>query len=55
MYENKYKTEWYFLPETAKKIGVVDYIVGEDCDMDAILPNIENEVNEGMQIADAQE
>jgi len=54
LYEHKYKTEWYFLPKVAKEVGVVDYIVGEDCDIDAILPSIEKEVNEDTNIADTQ-
>jgi len=43
-----------FLPKVAKEVGVVDYIVGEDCDIDAILPSIEKEVNEDTNIADTQ-
>lgn len=37
LYNEKYKDEWYFLPQEAKRIGVVDYIVGEDCDIDEII------------------
>lgn len=36
-YDKKYRTEFYFLPEMAKKLGVVDYIVGVDCSMNDIL------------------
>lgn len=36
-YDIKYRVEWYFLPKEAKKIGVIDYIVGEDCDIDEII------------------
>lgn len=36
-YDEKYRKEWYFLPETAKKYGFTDYIIGEDCDIDEIL------------------
>lgn len=36
-YDEKYRKEWYFLPDTAKKYGFVDYIVGEDCDIDEII------------------
>lgn len=37
MYEEKYRVEWYFLPKLAKDIGVVDYIIGKDCDIDEII------------------
>lgn len=37
MYKEKYRVEWYFLPKKAKEVGVVDYIVGEDCDIDEII------------------
>ena len=37
MYDEKYRVEWYFLPEEAFKLGVVDYIVGRDCDIDDIV------------------
>lgn len=37
LYDEKYRVEWYFLPKLGKEIGVVDYIVGEDCDIDEIL------------------
>ena len=37
MYKDKYRVEWYFLPKKAKEVGVVDYIVGEDCDIDEII------------------
>ena len=36
-YKEKYRIEWYFLPKVAKQYGVVDYIVGEDCDVDEII------------------
>ena len=36
-YKDKYKTEWYFLDEEAKKYGIVDYIIGKDCDIDAVI------------------
>ena len=36
-YDQKYRVEWYFLPEKAKELGVIDYIVGVDCDIDDIL------------------
>lgn len=37
LYKEKYHCEWYFLPKKAKEIGVVDYIIGEDCDIDEII------------------
>lgn len=36
LYDEKYRVEWYFLPKLAKEIGVVDYIVGQDCSIDDI-------------------
>ncbi len=36
-YDNKYRIEWYFLPEEAKELGVVDSIVGIDCDLDEVV------------------
>ena len=37
LYNEKYRCEWYFLPHKAKEIGAVDYIVGEDCEIDEII------------------
>ena len=37
LYEEKYRVEWYMLPEEAKKHGVCTDIVGVDCDLDEIL------------------
>lgn len=36
-YDEKYRTEFYFLPQKAKELGVADYIVGVDCGIDEIL------------------
>ena len=36
-YDEKYRTEFYFLPKKAKELGVADYIVGVDCSIDEIL------------------
>lgn len=36
-YAEKERIEWYMLPLEAKQYGIVDYIVGEDCDMDEII------------------
>lgn len=37
LYKEKHRMEWWFLAKEAKKVGVADYIVGEDCDIDEIL------------------
>lgn len=37
VYKEKYRMEWYFLPKTAKEFGVVDSIIGVDCDIDEII------------------
>ena len=37
LYDEKYRVEWYMLPETAKKYGIVDYIVGKDCTIEEII------------------
>lgn len=37
LYDDKYRCEWYFLPHKAKEIGAVDFIIGEDCDLDDII------------------
>ena len=37
LYDAKYRVEWYMLPKEAKAHGIVDYIVGIDCDLDEIL------------------
>lgn len=36
-YDEKYRTEWYFLADEAKENGVCDFIVGQDCTMDEII------------------
>lgn len=36
-YDEKYRMEFYFLPKKGKELGVVDYIVGVDCEIDEIL------------------
>lgn len=36
-YNEMYRTEWYFLPKEGKKIGAVDYIIGQDCDIEEII------------------
>lgn len=37
LYDSKLRVEWYMFAEEAKELGVVDYIVGVDCDMDEII------------------
>lgn len=37
LYEEKYRVEWYFLPKIAKEIGAVDFIVGQDCELNEII------------------
>lgn len=36
-YDEKYRKEWWILPHEAKECGIVDYIIGEDCDISEIL------------------
>lgn len=36
-YEMNMRKEWYFLPQEGKSIGVVDSIIGEDCELDEII------------------
>lgn len=37
LYDDRYRNEWYFLPDEGKKLGVVDFIVGKDCTIDDIV------------------
>ncbi len=37
LYDEKYRVEWYFLPNEGKSIGAVDYIIGEDCGINEIV------------------
>lgn len=36
-YDAHYDMEYYFYPTKGKELGCVDYIIGEDCTLDAIL------------------
>ena len=36
-YKEQFRKEWYFFADEAKKMGFTDYIIGEDCDIDAII------------------
>lgn len=37
LYDEKYRVEWYMLPEEAKEHSICDKIIGIDCDIDEIL------------------
>ena len=37
MYDSIYEKEYYMFPDEAQKLGVVDKIIGVDCDIDEIL------------------
>lgn len=36
-YDSKLRVEWYMFAEEAKEKGFCDFIIGEDCDIDAIV------------------
>lgn len=36
-YDKHIREEWYMFPETAKELGVIDSIIGEDCDLDEVV------------------
>lgn len=36
-YDRNMRKEWYFLPKEGKKIGIVDYILGEDDELDTVI------------------
>ena len=36
-YDSKLRVEWYLYADDAKAKGFVDYIIGEDCDMDTVI------------------
>ena len=36
-YDSNYRREWYFLVNEGKSLGIVDYIIGEDCPLSEIL------------------
>ena len=36
-YDEKYRVEWYMFADEAKEKGFVDYIIGEDCDLDKVI------------------
>lgn len=37
LYDEKYRVEWYMLPDEAKSHGICDFIVGKDCIIDEII------------------
>ena len=37
IYDKKARVEWYMLADEAKELGFIDYIIGEDCDLDEVL------------------
>ncbi len=37
LYDEKLRVEWYMFADEAKKRGFVDYIIGEDCDIDLVI------------------
>ena len=37
MYDEKSRVEWYMFADEAKSLGVVDYIIGEDCELDDVI------------------
>lgn len=36
-YNSKFRIEWYMFSDEAKEKGFVDYIIGEDCDIDEVV------------------
>ena len=36
-YDQKYRVEWYLFADEAKEKGFTDFIIGEDCGIDAII------------------
>lgn len=36
-YDSKLRVEWYLFADEAKEKGFVDYIIGEDCDIDDVI------------------
>jgi len=37
LYDQKYGSEFYMYPEKAKELGIIEYIIGEDCKLSDIL------------------
>ena len=36
-YDKKFRVEWYMFADEAKERGLIDYIIGEDCEIDEIV------------------
>lgn len=36
-YDRQFRSEWYLFADEAKEMGFVDYIIGEDCEIDEIV------------------
>ena len=36
-YDKRYRTEWFLFADEAKKYGMVDCIIGEDCELDEVI------------------
>ena len=37
LYQNKVRYEWYVFADEAKKLGIIDQIIGDDCEIDEII------------------
>lgn len=37
LYQNKVRYEWYLFANEAKELGIIDCIIGDDCEIDAII------------------
>ena len=37
LYDEKERVEWYMFADEAKALGVTDYIIGDDCELDAVI------------------
>lgn len=37
LYDQKYRTEWSMFADEARELGVIDYVIGEDVGLDAVI------------------
>ena len=37
LYQDKVRDEWYVFSDEAKELGIIDYIIGEDCALSDII------------------
>ncbi len=37
LYQNKVRYEWYVFADEAKELGIIDSIIGEDCEIDEVI------------------